>query len=122
MLSLNNAFDREDLVNFEKKIINFLSLKKNYLLEYSAEPKIDGISASLFYKNGNFVKGLSRGDGVEGEDITLNLNTIADIPRVLKGKNIPSEIDIRGEVFIQNSDFKKLSEKFAIQETPHQVP
>ena len=113
MLSLNNAFDREDLVNFEKKIINFLSLKKNYLLEYSAEPKIDGISASLLYKNGNFVQGLSRGDGVEGEDITLNLNTIADIPKVLKGKNIPSEIDIRGEVFIQNSDFKKLSEKFA---------
>ena len=113
MLSLNNAFDREDLVNFEKKILNFLSLSKNNNIEYSAEPKIDGISASLFYKNGKFIQGLSRGDGVEGEDITENLRTINDIPKTLKGKNIPTEIDIRGEVFIKNTDFKKLSEKFA---------
>ena len=113
MLSLNNAFDREDLVNFEKKIVNFLSLKNSDLLQYSAEPKIDGISASLFYKDGKFVQGLSRGDGVEGEDITNNLNTITDIPKVLIGNNIPTEIDIRGEVFIRNSDFKKLNEIFA---------
>ena len=113
MLSLNNAFNREDLVNFEKKIFNFLNLERSNLLEYSAEPKIDGISASLFYKKGNFIQGLSRGDGVEGEDITENLSTIIDIPKILKGKNIPEEIDIRGEVFIQNTDFKKLNEKFA---------
>ena len=113
MLSLNNAFHREDLVNFEKKILNFLNLERSDLLEYSAEPKIDGISASLFYKKGNFIQGLSRGDGVEGEDITENLSTITDIPKILKGKNIPEEIDIRGEVFIQNTDFKKLNEKFA---------
>ena len=113
MLSLNNAFNREDLVNFEKKILNFLNLERSDLLEYSAEPKIDGISASLFYKKGNFIQGLSRGDGVEGEDITENLSTITDIPKILKGKNIPEEIDIRGEVFIQNTDFKKLNEKFA---------
>ena len=113
MLSLNNAFNREDLVNFEKKIFNFLNLERSNVLEYSAEPKIDGISASLFYKKGNFIQGLSRGDGVEGEDITENLSTIIDIPKILKGKNIPEEIDIRGEVFIQNTDFKKLNEKFA---------
>ena len=113
MLSLNNAFNREDLVNFEKKILNFLNLERSDFLEYSAEPKIDGISASLFYKKGNFIQGLSRGDGVEGEDITENLSTITDIPKILKGKNIPEEIDIRGEVFIQNTDFKKLNEKFA---------
>ncbi len=113
MLSLNNAFNKEDLENFEKKIFNFLSLKKSYDIEYSAEPKIDGISASLFYKNGKFIQGLSRGDGIEGEDITENLKTINDIPKVLKGKNIPPEIDIRGEVFIKNSDFKILSNKFA---------
>ncbi len=112
MLSLNNAFDREDLENFEKKIFNFLSFKNNNI-EYSAEPKIDGISASLFYKKGHFVQGLSRGDGIEGEDITKNLKTIKDIPKILKGKNIPDEIDIRGEVFIRNSDFEKLNEKFA---------
>ena len=113
MLSLNNAFNREDLINFEKKILNFLSFKDKDKIEYSAEPKIDGISASLIYKNGKFTQGLSRGDGIEGEDITANLNTIDDIPKILKGKIFPSEIDIRGEVFIQNSDFKILSEKFA---------
>ncbi len=113
MLSLNNAFNKEDLENFEKKIANFLSLKNNSDLEYSTEPKIDGISASLFYKNGKFIQGLSRGDGVEGEDITENLKTINDIPKILKGKNIPDEIDIRGEVFIKNKDFEGLSDKFA---------
>ncbi len=113
MLSLNNAFNKEDLENFEKKILNFLSLKNNNHIEYSAEPKIDGISASLFYKNGKFTQGLSRGDGVEGEDITENLKTINDIPKILRGKNTPTEIDIRGEVFIKNTDFKNISEKFA---------
>ena len=113
MLSLNNAFNKDDLLNFEKKIFNFLSLKKDYKIEYSAEPKIDGISASLFYKKGEFILGLSRGDGVQGEDITENLRTISDIPKFLKGKNFPDEIDIRGEVFIGNKDFLKIKEKFA---------
>ena len=113
MLSLSNAFDEEDLINFEKRIINYLDKKSDYKIEYSAEPKIDGISASLTYKNGIFVTGLSRGDGKEGEDITENLKTIKDIPSKIVGKNFPEEIDIRGEVFIKNSDFKKLSDKFA---------
>jgi len=113
MLSLANAFNKEDLLNFEKKIINFLSLPKLEEIEYSAEPKIDGISTSLIYKNGYFVQGLSRGDGKEGEDITENLKTIKDIPKIIKVKNFPSEIDIRGEVFIQNDDFEKLNNDFA---------
>ncbi len=113
MLSLSNAFNEEDLKNFEKKIRNFLSLKEDVEIEYSAEPKIDGISASLNYKDGKFVQGLSRGDGKEGEDITENLKTIKDIPKFINAKNFPSEIDIRGEVFIQNDDFKKIDEKFA---------
>ena len=113
MLSLANAFGREDLINFEKKILNFLSKNEDYKLSYSAEPKIDGISASLIYKNGEFKIGLSRGDGKEGEDITANLATIKDIPKKIQLKDFPKEIDIRGEVFIQNSDFKNLKEKFA---------
>ncbi len=113
MLSLVNAFNEEDLINFEKKILNFLSLKNSNQIEYSAEPKIDGISASLIYKNGKFIKGLSRGDGKEGEDITENLKTIKDIPKSISIKNFPTEIDIRGEIFIQNDDFEKISEKFA---------
>ena len=113
MLSLSNAFNEKDLINFEKKIRNFLSLSKEAKLEYSAEPKIDGISASLTYKNGRFVQGLSRGDGKEGEDITVNLKTIKDIPIKINAKNFPEEIDIRGEDFIEKNDFKKINQKFA---------
>jgi len=113
MLSLGNAFTENDLLNFEKKILNFLSKDSSYKLSYSAEPKIDGISASLTYKKGIFTSGLSRGDGKEGEDITLNLATIEDIPKKILLKDFPEEIDIRGEVFIQNSDFVTLKEKFA---------
>ena len=113
MLSLSNAFTEDDLINFEKKILNFLDKKKDFSIEYSAEPKIDGISASLIYKNGKFITGLSRGDGKEGEDITENLKTIKDIPNFITNKNFPTEIDIRGEVFIKNSDFKNLKNKFA---------
>jgi DNA ligase (NAD+) len=113
MLSLGNAFSEEDLKNFEKKIINFLSLKNTNTIEYSVEPKIDGISASLIYVKGKFLKGLSRGDGSEGEDITQNLKTIKDIPDLITAKNFPEEIDIRGEVFIENNDFIGINDKFA---------
>ena len=113
MLSLANAFEKEDLLNFEKKIFNFLSKNNDFNLSYSVEPKIDGISASLIYKNGEFKTGLSRGDGKEGEDITSNLATIKDIPKKILSKDFPEEIDIRGEVFIKNNDFENLKEKFA---------
>ena len=113
MLSLSNVFSEEDLRNFEKKILNYLDKSNNFDIEFSAEPKIDGISASLIYQNGKFKSGLSRGDGKEGEDISENLKTIKDIPQTINHKNFPREIDIRGEVFIQNSDFSKLKDKFA---------
>ena len=113
MLSLGNAFNEEDLLNFEKKIFNFLSLRESNEIEYSAEPKIDGISVSLIYKKGKFVQGLSRGNGIEGEDITENLKTINDIPKIVSAKNFPDEIDIRGETFIRNDDFKIMKDKFA---------
>ncbi len=113
MLSLTNAFSEEDLLNHEKRIQNYLDKNKDFKISYSAEPKIDGISASLIYKNGQFITGLSRGDGKEGEDITNNLRTIKDIPKKILSKDFPIEIDIRGEVFIQTSDFEILKEKFA---------
>ena len=113
MLSLANAFSEDDLQNFEKKILNYLDKTSQFEIEFSAEPKIDGISASLIYENGKLIKGLSRGDGTEGEDITSNLKTIDDIPHFISGNNFPKEIDIRGEVYIQNSDFEKLKNKFA---------
>ena len=111
MLSLSNAFDENDLVNFEKKIHNYLNEKINF--EYSVEPKIDGISASLTYKNGKLVSGTSRGDGNIGELITENLKTILDIPHEIKKKDFPKDIDIRGEVFINKNDFVKLKNNFA---------
>ena len=111
MLSLSNAFDIEDLKNFEKKIFNFLDLKINF--NFSVEPKIDGISASLTYKNKKLVYGVSRGDGKIGELITENLKTIKDIPLKINYKDFPDEIEIRGEVFIKKNDFLKLNDKFA---------
>jgi len=99
MLSLANAFDEDDLLNFEKKILNFISQKENFEIIYSAEPKIDGISASLIYKNGKFIKGLSRGDGNEGEDITANLFTINDIPKKIFDNDFPKKL-ISGEKFL----------------------
>tara|TARA_Y100000590_G_C15691303_1_gene1003475 strand:+ start:45 stop:2057 length:2013 start_codon:yes stop_codon:yes gene_type:complete len=111
MLSLSNAFDKEDLINFEKKILNYLNEK--IAIEYSVEPKIDGISASLTYKNGKLISGVSRGDGKEGELITENLKTIKDIPHKIIDKNFPNEIEIRGEVFINKKDFEILKDNFA---------
>ncbi len=111
MLSLTNAFNSEDLVNFEKKILNYLN--KKIKLEYSVEPKIDGISASLTYENGKLLYGVSRGDGIEGELITKNIRTINDIPQNLKDQSFPETIEIRGEIFIEKSDFEKLKDKFA---------
>ena len=113
MLSLGNAFEENDLKNFQKKILNYLDKTSEFEIEYSAEPKIDGISASLVFKDGIFLKGLSRGDGKEGEDITENLKTIKDIPNFITKNNFPKEIDIRGEVYIKNSDFIKIKDKFA---------
>ncbi len=111
MLSLSNAFNNEDLENFEKKIFNYLNKKVD--LEYSVEPKIDGISASLTYKDGLFTVGTSRGDGTTGEVITENLKTIKDIPKKITSKDFPKDIDIRGEVFITKDDFEKLKNNFA---------
>ncbi len=111
MLSLSNAFGINDLKNFEKKIFNYLSDKIK--VEFSVEPKIDGISASLTYKDGVLVLGASRGDGFTGEVITENLKTIEDIPQKITNKDFPKDIDIRGEVFIKKNDFNKLKNDFA---------
>jgi len=113
MLSLSNIFDKEGLVNFEKKIKNYLDISSSRSFEYSVEPKIDGISASLTYKNHTLVSGLSRGDGYEGELITENLKTINDIPKKISSKDFPLDIEIRGEVYITKNDFEYLKEKFA---------
>jgi len=112
MLSLSNAFNKNDIEDFIKKINNYLN-NKNLDLSFTIEPKIDGISASLTYRDGILIKGLSRGDGTIGEDILDNLKTIKQIPQKIKEKNIPKILEIRGEVYIGKKDFEKIKNKFA---------
>ena len=113
MLSLSNAFSKENVADFIKKIRNFLNLKNSEKIVFSVEPKIDGISASLKYVDGIFVLGLSRGDGKTGEDITNNLKTINNIPKKIKKTNFPKILEVRGEVYISKYDFKKMDKLFA---------
>ena len=109
MLSLGNAFEKKDIIDFKKKISNFLNFKSD--IQFSSEPKIDGISSTLRYENGDFVFGLSRGDGIFGENITENLTTIKDIPKKLLDP--PEILEVRGEVYIGKKDFEKIKDKFA---------
>jgi DNA ligase (NAD+) len=112
MLSLANAFESNDIKDFFKKINNYLN-NNNLSLSYSLEPKIDGISASLTYKNGKLIRGLSRGDGETGEDILENLKTIKQIPHSINAKDVPKLLEVRGEVYIGKKDFEKIKDKFA---------
>ena len=109
MLSLSNTFNSENMKDFISKISNYLNIK-NKEFSFSSEPKIDGISASLTYERGVLTKGLSRGDGVTGEDILENLKTIKEIPQKISDRSLPEVLEIRGEVFIGKKDFKKLKE------------
>ncbi len=112
MLSLSNTFDAEGMEDFINKISNYLNIKKlNF--DFSSELKIDGISASLTYEDGILIRGLSRGDGVTGEDILDNLKTIGDIPKKISDTNLPKILEVRGEVYIGKKDFKKLKKNFA---------
>ncbi len=112
MLSLSNSFKESDMKDFIKKIKNFLNFQDKEIQLYS-EPKIDGISATLIYENGKLSKGLSRGDGVFGEDILENLKTISSLPVQINSKDIPDLIEIRCEIFIGKKDFEKIRDKFA---------
>ncbi|MDC3127857.1 NAD-dependent DNA ligase LigA, partial [Candidatus Pelagibacter bacterium] len=112
MLSLSNAFNKEDMKDFVSKIGNFLNIK-NKDFDLHSEPKIDGISASLIYENGILTRGLSRGDGTTGEDILENLKTIKDIPKKIKDANPPTLLEIRSEIYIGKKDFKNLKGNFA---------
>jgi DNA ligase (NAD+) len=111
MLSLANAFEKKDMEDFLKKNKNFLNI--NDSLELFAEPKIDGISATLVYENGILSKGLSRGDGITGEDILENLKTISTIPRKIVSDRVPKLLEIRCEIYIGKKDFEKIKDKFA---------
>lgn len=109
MLSLGNAFDDQDVVDFVQRVRRFLNLGESDELEIVAEPKIDGLSISIRYEGGRLVQAATRGDGAEGENVTANVKTIKEIPHVLEGKGVADIIDIRGEIYLGHKDFEKLN-------------
>ncbi|HJV94388.1 MAG TPA: NAD-dependent DNA ligase LigA, partial [Albitalea sp.] len=111
MLSLDNAFAEQDVVDFVARIRRFLKLDDHEKLAFSAEPKIDGLSLSLRYESGELVTAATRGDGAEGEDVTANIRTLRDVPHRLKGRNVPPVCEVRGEVYMTKAAFLKLNER-----------
>ncbi len=111
MLSLGNAFDESDVVEFVARVRRFLRILADAPLAFVAEPKIDGLSCSLRYEDGELVYGVTRGDGFEGEDVTANIRTVKDVPARLKGDANPRVIDVRGEIYMRHADFAALNKQ-----------
>lgn len=113
MLSLGNAFSDEDVADFVDKIRRFLGLGEDDSVALTAEPKIDGLSLSLLYEDGELVRGATRGDGQVGEDVTANARTVGDIPASLTGKGWPERLEVRGEIYMSHVDFSALNTREA---------
>ena len=111
MLSIDNAFEDQDVIDFVARIRRFLKLGDGEKITFSAEPKIDGLSMSLRYEDGALVTAATRGDGSEGEDVTANIRTLKDVPQQLKGRHVPKICEVRGEVYMTKADFLKLNER-----------
>src|ERR1700694_2496589 len=111
MLSFDNAFSDENVADFVDRIRRFLRLGDDDKIDFSAEPKIDGLSMSLRYEGGELVTAATRGDGAEGEDVTANIRTLEDVPKKLKGRNVPEICEVRGEVYMTKQAFLALNER-----------
>lgn len=110
MLSLGNSFSNGDVAEFVDRVRRFLALRVDDPLVFTAEPKIDGLSISIRYEGGHLVRAATRGDGIEGEDVTTNIRTVREIPHVLKGAGVPDVIEVRGEIYLGTEDFRQLNE------------
>jgi DNA ligase (NAD+) len=111
MLSLDNAFAEQDVLDFVARIRRFLKLGDDDRIGFSAEPKIDGLSMSLRYEGGELVTAATRGDGAVGEDVTANIRTLEDVPKKLRGRNLPDVCEVRGEVYMTKQAFLALNER-----------
>src|SRR6202521_5586775 len=111
MLSLDNAFAEQDVLDFAARIRRFLKLGDDDNIDFSAEPKIDGLSMSLRYEGGELITAATRGDGAEGEDVTANIRTLKDVPQKLKGRHVPDVCEVRGEVYMTKKGFLALNER-----------
>jgi DNA ligase (NAD+) len=111
MLSLGNAFSDDEVIEFVERVRRFLRLPVEEKVVFTAEPKIDGLSCTLRYERGRLVRGATRGDGTEGEEVTPNVRTLADIPDTLRGKRVPDICEVRGEVYMTKSAFVALNER-----------
>ena len=121
MLSLDNAFDDDDVAEFATRVRRFLKWPSDQALPMTAEPKIDGLSLSLRYEGGNLVSAATRGDGSVGENVTTNARTIKNIPHILKGDNIPNVVEVRGEVYLGKTDFAALNVRMEKEGRPTYV-
>ncbi|MEW5739481.1 MAG: NAD-dependent DNA ligase LigA [Myxococcota bacterium] len=112
MLSLANALDEQEFIDFDERVRKALGVAE---VDYTCEPKMDGLAIELVYEGGDFVQGSTRGDGVIGEDVTANLRTVKNLPLKLKGTDLPKLLEVRGEVFIRKADFKRMNERLVAQ-------
>ncbi|MEE9314745.1 MAG: NAD-dependent DNA ligase LigA [Rhizobiaceae bacterium] len=121
MLSLDNAFNDDDVADFVGRIKRFLKWPEGVAMPFTAEPKIDGLSLALRYEKGELVSAATRGDGAVGENVTTNARTVSDVPRKLEGSNIPEVVEVRGEVYLGKKDFMALNKRMEVEGKPTYV-
>src|SRR4029077_6409290 len=110
MLSLGNVFDAEGVRDFLERVRRFLGLETVEGLAFTTEPKIDGLSITLRYEKGKLVQGATRGDGYQGENVTVNVRTITDIPKAIRAKSFPDPFEVRGEIYMSRAAFQRLND------------
>ena len=115
MLSLGNAFEDDDVIAFDRRVKELADLPADLIVDYAVDPKFDGLAISIHYRNGVFQQAITRGDGTVGEDVSANVKTIRSLPLKLQGANVPTHLEVRGEIFMHKHDFAQMNERQAEQ-------